>query len=181
MCYFSVPKEKRAPGLRITVSASVFIPKNDTPFQWAGQLDRETVIHRQQFLKQALSQVKGVDYKYHAPDLSYIEAVIARGDRRVGAAIERAYRLGCRFDGWSDQFRYDLWLRAFEECGVDPAFYAARPRPEDEVFPWDHLDCGVTKQYLLSEWHKAQRGERTQDCRKGCTGCGVKRYEGACV
>ena len=180
-CYFSVPKERRAPGLRITVSASVFVPKNDTPFQWSAQLDYETVVHRQQMLKQALSRVKGVDFKYHAPDLSYIEAVFARGDRRLADVLEHAWRLGCRFDGWSDQFRYDLWMKAFEEAGVNPDFYATRERTAEEVFPWDHLDCGVTKQYLLREWEKALRGERTQDCRKGCTGCGMKRYEGACV
>ena len=178
-CYFSVPKERRAPGLRITVSASVFVPKNDTPFQWAPQLDYETVVHRQQLLRQTLSKVKGVDFKYHAPDLSYIEAVFARGDRRLGDAMERAWRMGCRFDGWSDQFRYDLWLKAFEAEGINPDFYALRPRPTDEVFPWDHLDCGVTKAYLLREWEKAQRAECTMDCRKGCTGCGMKRY-GAC-
>ena len=180
-CYFSVPKERRAPGLRITVSASVFVPKNDTPFQWSAQLDYETVVHRQQMLKQALSRVKGVDFKYHAPDLSYIEAVFARGDRRLADVLDHAWRLGCRFDGWSDQFRYDLWMKAFEEAGVNPDFYATRERTAEEVFPWDHLDCGVTKQYLLREWEKALRGERTQDCRKGCTGCGMKRYEGACV
>ena len=178
-CYFSVPKERRAPGLRITVSASVFVPKNDTPFQWAPQLDYETVVHRQQLLRQTLSKVKGVDFKYHAPDLSYIEAVFARGDRRLGDVMERAWRMGCRFDGWSDQFRYDLWLKAFEAEGIDPDFYALRPRPTDEVFPWDHLDCGVTKAYLLREWEKAQRAECTMDCRKCCTGCGMKRY-GAC-
>ena len=180
-CYFSIPKERRAPGLRITVSASVFVPKNDTPFQWAAQLDYDAVVRRQQLLRQALGRIKGVDFKYHAPDVSFIEAVFARGDRRLGEALERAWRLGCRFDGWSDQFRYDLWLRAFEETGVDPAFYATRERAADEVFPWDHLDCGVTKDYLLREWEKAQRGECTRDCRKGCTGCGMKRYEGACI
>ena len=180
-CYFSVPKERRAPGLRITVSASVFVPKNDTPFQWAGQLDYDEVVRRQQLLRQALARIKGVDFKYHAPDISFIEAVFARGDRRLGEALERAWRLGCRFDGWSDQFRYDLWLRAFEETGVDPHFYATRERSVDEVFPWDHLDCGVTKQYMLREWEKARKGECTPDCRKGCTGCGMKRYEGACV
>ena len=180
-CYFSIPKERRAPGLRITVSASVFVPKNDTPFQWATQLDYENVVRRQQMLKQALNRIKGVDFKYHAPDVSYIEAVFARGDRRLGEAMERAWRMGCRFDGWSDQFRYDLWLKAFEETGVDPDFYATRQRPADEVFPWDHLDCGVTKAYLRGEWEKAMRAECTRDCRKGCTGCGMKRYEGACV
>ena len=180
-CYFSVPKEKRAPGLRITVSASVFVPKNDTPFQWAAQLDYDTVVRRQQMLKQALQKVKGVDFKYHAPDLSFIEAVFARGDRRLASALEKAWQLGCRFDGWSDQFRYDLWLKAFEETGIDPYFYATRERPLDEVFPWDHLDCGVTKKYLISEWNKAMNEECTPDCRKGCTGCGMKRYKGACV
>ena len=179
-CYFSVPKERRAPGLRITVSASVFVPKNDTPFQWSGQLDYETVVHRQQLLRQALSRVKGVDFKYHAPDVSFIEAVFARGDRRLAEALERAWRLGCRFDGRSDQFRYDLWLRAFEETGIDPGFYATRERDTDEIFPWDHLDCGVTKAYLLREWERARRAECTPDCRKGCTGCGVKRSPGAC-
>lgn len=180
-CYFSIPKERRAPGLRITVSASVFVPKNDTPFQWSPQLNYDEVVRRQQLLRQALSRLKGVDFKYHAPDISYIEAVFARGDRRMGEALEQAWRLGCRMDGWSDQFKYDMWLKAFEDTGIDPDFYATRPRHTDEVFPWDHLDCGVTKQYMLREWEKAQRAECTPDCRKGCTGCGMKRYEGACV
>ena len=180
-CYFSVPKEKRAPGLRIMVSASVFVPKNFTPFQWAAQLDYDEVVRRQQLLKEELRTVKGVDFKYHAPDVSYIEAVFARGDRRLADALEKAYRMGCRMDGWSDQFRYDLWLKAFEECGLNPDFYACRERSTDELLPWDHLDCGVTKAFLKREWEKAQRGEITHDCRKGCVGCGVNRYEEAKV
>ena len=179
-CYLSLPKEKRAPGLRITVSASVFVPKNFTPFQWAAQLRGGEVARRQQLLKHELARIKGVDFKYHAVDLSYIEAVFARGDRRLADVLERAWRLGCRFDGWSDQFRYDLWRQAFEECGVDPDFYACRERPDDEVFPWEHLDAGVSREFLLREWKKAQSAERTQDCRKGCVGCGMRRYEGAC-
>ena len=178
-CYFAVPKEQRAPGLRITVSASVFVPKNFTPFQWSAQLDYDTVVRRQQLLRNALRDVKGVDFKYHAPDVSYIEAVFARGDRRLADALERAYRLGCRMDGWSDQFRYDLWLQAIRECGLDPDFYACRERALDEVLPWDHLDAGVTKSFLKREWEKAQRGETTHDCCKGCVGCGVNRYEEA--
>ena len=178
-CYFAVPKDQRAPGLRITVSASVFVPKNFTPFQWSAQLDYDTVVRRQQLLRNALRDVKGVDFKYHAPDVSYIEAVFARGDRRLADALERAYRLGCRMDGWSDQFRYDLWLQAIRECGLDPDFYACRERALDEVLPWDHLDAGVTKSFLKREWEKAQRGETTHDCRKGCVGCGVNRYEEA--
>ena len=104
-CYFAVPKERRAPGLRIVVSVSVFVPKNDTPFQWSPQLTQENVIRRQQLLGQALRKIRGVDYKYHAPDISYIEAVFARGDRRTADALERAWQLGCRFDGWNDQFK----------------------------------------------------------------------------
>ncbi|MBQ8507029.1 MAG: TIGR03960 family B12-binding radical SAM protein [Clostridia bacterium] len=179
-CYFSVPKEKRAPGLRITVSASVFVPKNFTPFQWHGQLDGETVIRRQQLLKEELRKVKGVDFKYHAHDLSYIEAVFARGDRRLADVMERAWKMGCRFDGWSDQYRHDIWLEAFKEEGVDPDFYALRNHDLEEILPWDHLDAGVTKEFLKREWNKALKGERTQDCRKGCVGCGMNRYEGAC-
>lgn len=180
-CYFSVPKERRAPGLRISVSASVFVPKNFTPFQWAAQLDSGTVIRRQQMLKDALRGVKGVDFKYHAPDVSYIEAVIARGDRRMADVLERAYRSGCRMDGWSEHFHYDKWLTAFEEAGLDPDFYALRPRSMEEVFPWSHLDCGVTETFLKKEWQKALSGQCTHDCRKGCVGCGVNRYEEACV
>ena len=180
-CYFAVPKEKRAPGLRITVSCSVFVPKNDTPFQWCGQLDQENVIRRQKLLGQALRGIKGVDYTYHAPDLSYIEAVFARGDRRTADALERAWQLGCKFDGWSDQFKYDKWLQAFEDVGLDPDFYATREHGIDEVLPWDHIDCGVDKAFLIHEYEKAIMAECTHDCRKGCVGCGMKRYKGACV
>ena len=179
-CYFSIPKGQRAPGLRITVSASVFVPKPDTPFQWSGQLPRDEVIRRQMLLKEELRKIRGVDFKYHAPDLSYIEAVFARGDRRLGDAMQRAWELGCEFDGWTEQFQFDKWLQAFEETGIDPDFYATRERSLDEVMPWDHLDCGVSKAFLLREWDKAQRGELTHDCRQGCVGCGVTRYEGAC-
>ncbi len=178
-CYFSVPKEKRAPGLRITVSASVFVPKNFTPFQWSPQLDYDSVVRRQQLLKEALRKIKGVDFKYHAPDVSYIEAVFARGDRRLADALERAYRMGCKMDGWSDQFKYDVWLQSMKDVNLDPDFYACRERSLDEVLPWDHLDAGITKQFLKREWEKAQNGEITHDCRKGCVGCGVNRYEEA--
>ena len=180
-CYFTLPKEKRAPGLRVTVSASVFVPKPITPFQWCAQLDIDTVIERQQRLRRALSAIKGVDFKYHSPDVSFMEAVFARGDRRLGAALAAAWRLGCQFDGWSDHFRYDLWQQAFHETELDPLFYACRDREEGEVFPWDHLDAGPGKAFLLNEWHRAQRAETTPDCRTGCVGCGMNRYEGVCV
>ena len=180
-CYFAVPKGQRAPGLRITVSASVFVPKPHTPFEWAAQFDRETIHRRQQMLRQALATMKGVDFKYHEMDVSFVEAAFARGDRRIGEVLLRAWQLGCRFDGWTEYFHMDLWMRAFAEAGLDPAFYANRERGEEEIFPWEHIDAGVTKEFLLREWHKALKAETTQDCRKGCVNCGIRRYKGACV
>ncbi len=179
--YFSVPKGQRAPGLRITVSTSVFVPKPFTPLQWAGQDVGERIVEKQQRLRELLKGIKGVTFKYHEHDLSFMEAVFALGDRRVGEALECAWRLGCRFDGWSDQFQYDLWIKAFKECGLDPAFYANRKRETNEVLPWDHLDSGVTKAFLLREWERAQKAQTTQDCRQGCIKCGMDRYEGACT
>jgi len=179
-CYMSVPKEKRAPGLRITVSASVFVPKPDTPFQWCGQVDAETVHHRQLLLRDELNKLKGVDYKYHEMDVSYLEAVFARGDRRLAKVLELASNNGCEFDGWSEMFNKEAWDKAFEEAGIDCAFYANRERSVDEVLPWSHLDCGVSEAYLKREWEKALKGEITPDCRGNCNGCGMMRYEGAC-
>lgn len=179
--YFSIPKIRRQPGLRVTVSASVFVPKPFTPFQWSPQIDRDTIMNRQGMLKHELSRIKGVDFKYHAPDVSFLEAVFARGDRRLAIVLARATELGCRMDGWTEKFRYDLWMQAFRECNIDPYFYATRERSINELLPWDHLDAGIDKPFLLREWQKAQREEITPDCRNGCTGCGMKRYQGACV
>ncbi len=178
--YFAVPKEKRAPGLRITVSASVFVPKPHTPFEWCAQLDAQTVRSRQRLLKSELDKIKGVEYKYHEMDVSYLEAAFSRGDRRLAGVLIRAVEKGCEFDGWTEFFKKEAWEEAFREEGLDPVQYACRERPLDEVFPWDHLDCGVTKEYLIREYKKSQRAEITPDCRKGCQGCGMKRYEGAC-
>ncbi len=179
-CYFSVPKEQRAPGLRITVSASVFVPKPHTPFEWCPQLDKETVHRRQMLLKSELDKIKGVDFKYHEMDVSFLEAVFSRGDRRTAEVLAAASDLGCIFDGWTEWFDKEKWDKAFEIAGVDPAFYANRERNIDEVLPWDHIDCGVSRKYFEREYEKALRGEITPDCRKGCNGCGMMRYEGAC-
>lgn len=179
-CYFSIPKEQRAPGLRITVSASVFVPKPHTPFEFCPQLDKESVHRRQKLLKSELDKIKGVDYKYHEMDVSYLEAVFSRGDRRTAEVLAKASELGCEFDGWTEWFNKDAWDRAFEETGIDPAFYANRDRSTDEIMPWDHIDCGVSRAYLVREYEKALKGEITPDCRKGCNGCGMMRYEGAC-
>jgi len=179
-CYFSIPKDQRAPGLRITVSASVFVPKPHTPFQWCPQLDRETVRHRQRLLKSELDKLKGVDFKYHESEVSYLEAAFSRGDRRLAEVLRTASDLGCKFDGWTEWFDAEKWNQAFESCGITPDFYSLRERSLDETLPWSHIDSGVSLAFLKREWNKALKGEITPDCRKGCVGCGMMRYEGAC-
>ena len=178
--YFNVPKTQRAKGLRVTVSVSVFVPKPFTPFQWAPQDTLETIIGKQEHLKQVLN-IKGVTFHWHEPYVSYLEACFARGDRRMGAVLKRAYEKGCILDGWNETFRYDTWMEAFRECGLDPAFYATRERAKDEILPWDHIDSGVTKSFLWHEKEKSERAETTKDCRKGCNGCGIQRWKGVCA
>ena len=178
--YFAVPKGQRAKGLRVTCSASVFVPKPFTPFQWEPQDTLDTVQQKQMHLREALRSVKGVNFNYHESGLSFLEACFSRGDRRMGQVLLRAFEKGCMLDGWSEQFKYDTWMEAFRECGVDPAFYAYRRREKDEILPWDFIDSGVTKEYLWREKQKADRAETTKDCRKGCNGCGLQRFKGVC-
>ena len=177
--YFSVPKTQRAKGLRVTVSVSVFVPKPFTPFQWAAQDSVEENLRKQEHLKQVLN-IKGVTFHWHEPYVSFLEACFARGDRRMGKVLRTAYEKGCILDGWNETFRFDLWMEAFKECGLDPAFYANRERPMDEILPWDHIDCGVTKDFFRREKEKSDRAEITRDCRKGCNGCGLQRWKGVC-
>ncbi|MGN0747201.1 MAG: TIGR03960 family B12-binding radical SAM protein [Aristaeellaceae bacterium] len=178
--YFAVPKGQRAKGLRVTCSASVFVPKPFTPFQWEPQDTLDTVQRKQLYLREALRSVKGVNFNYHESGLSFLEACFSRGDRRMGQVLLRAFEKGCMLDGWSEQFKYDTWMEAFDECGIDPAFYAYRRREKDEILPWDFIDSGVTKEYLWREKQKADRAETTRDCRKGCNGCGLQRFKGVC-
>ncbi len=178
--YFHVPKDQRAKGLRVTVSASTFVPKPFTPFQWAAQDTIPVIMEKQDYLKKVLA-IKGVTFNWHAPYLSFLEACFARGDRRMCSVLKTAFEKGCMLDGWGDQFRYDLWMEAFAENGLDPAFYANRERSRDEILPWDHSDSGVTKAYLWHEKEKSDRAETTRDCRQGCNGCGLQRFEGVCV
>ena len=177
--YFNVPKTQRVKGLRVTVSVSVFVPKPFTPFQWAAQDTVETVIGKQEHLKEVLN-IKGVTFHWHEPYVSYLEACFARGDRRMGAVLKRAWEKGCILDGWNETFRFDTWMEAFRECGLDPAFYANRERLKEEILPWDHIDSGVTKAFLWHEKEKSERAETTRDCRKGCNGCGLQRWKGVC-
>ncbi len=179
--YFSVPKNVRARGLRVTCSASSFVPKPFTPFQWFGQDTHDQIVEKQTKLRDILHNVKGVNFNYHESELSMLEACFARGDRHMGDVLYAAWKNGCRMDGWSEFLNYEGWLKAFDDCGLDPAFYANRGRGENELLPWDFIDAGVTRAFLWREWQRAQRGEVTPDCRKGCQGCGLKRFEGVCV
>ncbi|MBR4711788.1 MAG: TIGR03960 family B12-binding radical SAM protein [Clostridia bacterium] len=179
-CYFSVPKDRRAKGLRVVVSASSFVPKPVTPFQWCGQDTQESLKRKQAYLKEKLRGVKGVTFNYHTPELSYLEACFSRGDRRLGRVLEAAVARGCILDGWSDLFSFDSWMAAFADAGLDPDWYAYRTCGEDEVLPWEHIDSGIDRGFLRREYEKAGRAEITRDCRLGCNGCGLQRWKGVC-
>ena len=159
-------------GLSIRLATAYFVPKPHTPFQWEKQITPEEYLRRCKLLKEHLYS-KCIEYDYHSPDLSRLEAVFARGDRRLGSVIEEAVRTGARLDGWDEYFRYDLWQQAFETCGVDPNFYTVRGYGEEELLPWDMMDVGVTKAFLLRERRRAYNGQVTPDCRHGCAGCGA--------
>ena len=167
-------------GCQVTISASSFVPKPYTAFQWAPQDTLQRIIEKQEHLKQVLN-IKGVTFHWHEPYVSFLEACFARGDRRMGAVLKRAFEKGCVLDGWNETFRYDLWMEAFRECGLDPYFYANRERGKEEILPWDHIDSGVTRQFLWHEKEKSERAETTKDCRKGCNGCGIQRWKGVCA
>ena len=164
-------------GVRITVSTSWFVPKPHTAFQWEPQISKEEYERRVALLREAISS-KAVVYNWHAPDLSRLEAALARGDRRMGKVLETAWRKGAKLDAWEEYFSLDRWLEAFDECGLDPHFYANRTRPEDELMPWSMISSGVTEQYLLRERHKAYESVTTPDCRTHCNGCGANLLVG---
>lgn len=169
--YRQVKAGRRARPLKITVSTASFVPKADTPFQWYGQVPVPELKRRQQYLLQQLKR-RRVNFNYHDANLSFIEAVFARGDRRLGDALETAWRHGARFDGWSEHFNLQTWLEAFTICDIDPAFYANRERGEAEVFPWEHISPGVSRRSLWREYGQALAGVTTADCRVGdCVGC----------
>lgn len=160
-------------GCKVTVSASSFVPKPYTAFQWFGQNDLEEIRRKQFLLKDAL-KIKNVSFQYHDGKTGIIEAVFARGDRRVGKALLAAWQKGARFDGWSDCFSYERWLEAIAEAGLDKEFYTSRDRGETEVFPWEHVQPAVSRKFLWNEWQKAYAQQLTHDCRRStCTGCGV--------
>ena len=178
----TVPKEKRVNGkVQIVASTSFFIPKPFTPFQWAKMCTKEEFLGKaymtRNSIKKQLNQ-RSIKYNWHEADVSVLEGVFARGDRRISEVILRAYEKGCIFDAWSEYFRNEIWMDTFAECGIDPDFYTTREREEDEVFPWDFLDCGVTKEFLLREWKKALEETVSPNCREKCQGCGASRFGG---
>ena len=159
-------------GLRIHVATAYFVPKPHTPFQWEKQITPDEYLRRCKLLKDHFYS-KSIEYNYHAPDLSRLEAVFARGDRRLAPVIEEASLQGARLDGWDEYFRYDIWQDAMKKYGIDPAFYTTRGYAEDEILPWDTIDVGVNKKFLLRERKQAYAGAITPDCRHGCAGCGA--------
>ena len=175
--YYANPDKPKGKSVTVSVSASTFVPKPFTPFQWEGQDDGETVLRKQALLRESIHTRK-VSLSCHHADTSFLEAVFARGDRRLADVLESAWRKGCRFDGWDDQFRFDLWREAFDEAGVSMAFYANRRRSFDEVLPWDHLDYGVSKTYLQRENARAAESRTTPHCRIRCGGCGADKLNG---
>ncbi|NLM11372.1 MAG: TIGR03960 family B12-binding radical SAM protein [Clostridiaceae bacterium] len=171
--YYNTPRKKRAKGLKVTVSAACLVPKPFTPFQWFGQDTVEEFHNKQMLLKDKLRKAsRSIIYNWHDARVSLLEAVFARGDRRVGKVLLRAWQNGCRFDAWNEFFNFDSWMEAFEEEGIDPAFYANRTREFSEVLPWSHLDMGVSQKFLQRECKRAYKGITTPNCRVQCTGCG---------
>lgn len=173
--YFAIPKEERAKNINITVSTSSFVPKPFTAFQWAKQDTRDMLIEKQDELKGAIKS-KRIRYNWHDNKTSYLEGVFARGDRRLCEVIIKAVENGCKFDGWGEHFKFDTWMQTFDELGIDPDFYTARERSYEEVLPWEHIDIGVTKNFLMRENEKAKQAVTTPNCRQQCAGCGVKSF-----
>ncbi len=175
--YYEMPKEKRTRGVLVVVSSSCFVPKPFTPFQWAPQATFKEFMAKQKLVKTSMER-KQIKFNYHEVQLSSMEGVLARGDRRVGKAIVRAWEKGAKFDGWNDLFKYDIWTEAFKEVGLDMAFYANRQREYDEILPWDFISIGVSKEFLIKEMEKAIEGKITLNCRAECAACGAKSFGG---
>lgn len=160
-------------GARVTVSVSSFVPKPHTAFQWFAQNTEEELARKQQLLKEAIKD-RSINYKYHDSKTSFLEGVIARGDRKVGQVILEAWKQGAKFDGWSEHFKYDVWMNAFTTCNIDPTFYNQRERDQAELLPWDHISSGANKEFLIREYKNAVAEKFTPDCRNGqCSACGV--------
>ena len=179
--YYEIPKEERHGKCQITASTSFFVPKPFTPFQWAPMCTSEEYMHRASVVKHEFQEQlnrESMKYNWHDAEVTVLEGVFARGDRRVGKAIEEAYRLGCLFDAWTETFCNEKWMQAFENTGIDIAFYTTRERELDELLPWDFIDIGVSKSFMKKEWERAQEGVVTPNCKMQCSGCGAAQFGG---
>lgn len=179
--YDTVPKEQRHGKVQIVASSSFFVPKPFTPFQWAKMCTKEEFLDRAYLVKnkfRAMKNFKSLKYNWHEADVTVLEGVLARGDRKISAVVEAAYRNGALFDSWSEEFDNSLWMKAFDQCGIDPDFYTVRERGLDEVFPWDFIDAGVSREFLKREWLLAQKGQASPNCRQRCSGCGARDFGG---
>lgn len=179
--YAEIPKEQRQGKVQITASTSFFVPKPFTPFQWASMCTKEEFLDKARIVNAKMHEMlnwKSIKYNWHEADVTVLEGILARGDRKVGKAILRAYEKGCLYDAWSEHFDNEKWMEAFAETGIDIAFYTTRPRSLDEIFPWDFIDVGVTKEFLKREWNHAMEEKVTPNCRMTCSGCGAKVFGG---
>ena len=182
----TVPKEKRVNGrVQIVTSTSFFVPKPFTPFQWAPQCTKEEFVEKAYLTRKAISEQlnqKSIKYNWHEADVSVLEGVLARGDRRLSQVLLYVYHKGCFYDAWSEYFHNDVWMEAFAACCLDPDFYSHRERPLDEILPWDFLDCGVSRSFLEREWQKAKNETISPNCKQACQGCGAARFGcGICI
>lgn len=179
--YYKVPKDQRVGKVQVVSSTSFFVPKPFTPFQWATMFTKEQYLEKAHIVNDRMKSMlnhKSLRYNWHEADVTVLEGVMARGDRKVAAVIEEAYRNGALYDSWSESFKNDVWMKAFETCGVDPDFYTLRERSLDEVFPWDFIDAGVTKEFLKRAWNQAMNETVTPNCRQKCSACGALKYKG---
>ena len=179
--YETVPKQERNGKCQITMSTSFFVPKPFTPFQWAKMEDKDEYLRRAKIVNDHMKEQlnhKSLRYNWHEADVTVLEGILARGDRKLSKAILKVYENGGIFDSWSEFFDFGRWMRAFKECGIDMDFYNNRIRPDDELFPWDFIDVGVTKEFMLREWKTALGETVTPNCRMRCSGCGAKQYGG---
>ena len=175
--FYNNPDKPKGKGVNVSAGVSSFVPKPCTPFQWEPQDTREELKRKQQLLLETCTSKK-ITFRFHNTDLTFLEGVFARGDRKLCDVIETAYRNGCTFDSWDDKFKFDTWMNAFETCGVSTEFYANRRRSYDEILPWDHINSGVKKSFLISENEKAKKAETTGHCRQQCAGCGSNILNG---
>jgi radical SAM family uncharacterized protein len=179
--YYKIPKSERIGKVSVTASSSFFIPKPFTPFQWASMNTKEEFISKAKIVNDRMKEMlnkKSIKYNWHEADVSVIEGLLARGDRKVSDVIYNAYKLGCIYDSWGDFFDNEKWMKAIEESCIDLSFYTSRERSLDEIFPWDFIDVGVTKEFLKREWKNAMEEKVTPNCKIQCNGCGATKFQG---